>query len=453
MALLPIAPAFHHAYYGVHQRLTTSSSYPLLFRPHPQRIGKLSSLTALESTKQPPPSVHTTYTFVSPTYHVYIEDTDTYGVMYNGNYIRCYERALSHVPRHNDDSSYSWIVSSVTNQKFRSSPSLGEEYVIRGMLLEQGNENGGPSEEVSRRRKHDEEVWQLEMTTRRKKISNNGDNGIDDDENSWIVHNSATVTILNTLRYPSSSSIGNIAAEKTLLDSIPPPPQLDDHDCGAIFEQRCTAYIDEFDTLHFKLENQQQQQQSSSYRPQHILPLRNAMNFFERSRTNYLGGPAALRKMQVDADILWVVTSVDDGEVTVMLDEGSNFGSSVENDMKGGSGTSEKAKDASPVRAMPSTMATSRRDVIIRTNFVVKRRGMIVECRHELFMDQNDSDVIGLSDEDDNKSELLGHTNTTSRILLAKATVTVMALNGSTRRPTSNLPQWILDQIMGTTLN
>jgi hypothetical protein len=85
----------------------------------------------------------------------------------------------------------------------------------------------------------------------------------------------------------------------------------------------------------------------------------------------------------------------------------------------------------------------------VRTKFIVKRRGMIVECRHELFMhgddDYNDGDGVGFNMDDN------GNYNNSRRDLLATATVTVMALKGSTRRPTSKLPQWILDQITGTT--
>jgi hypothetical protein len=85
----------------------------------------------------------------------------------------------------------------------------------------------------------------------------------------------------------------------------------------------------------------------------------------------------------------------------------------------------------------------------VRTKFIVKRRGMIVECRHELFMhgddDYNDGDDVGFNMDDN------GNYNNTRRDLLATATVTVMALKGSTRRPTSKLPQWILDQITGIT--
>ena len=47
-----------------------------------------ASLAHLASAFHP----HTT--FHSPSFHVYIEDTDAYGVMYNANYLRAYERAL-----------------------------------------------------------------------------------------------------------------------------------------------------------------------------------------------------------------------------------------------------------------------------------------------------------------------------------------------------------------------
>ena len=47
-----------------------------------------ASLAHLTSAFHP----HTT--FHSPSFHVYIEDTDAYGVMYNANYLRAYERAL-----------------------------------------------------------------------------------------------------------------------------------------------------------------------------------------------------------------------------------------------------------------------------------------------------------------------------------------------------------------------
>ena len=436
LVLVPSALAFNN-FFGIHHaddhRRRNLHLVPQLHQHQLHQNGE-SSTTIITDTESKKPTP-TTYTFVSPTYNVYIEDTDAYGVMYNGNYIRSYERALSHFPRHKDDSC-SWLVSSVTNQKFRSSPVLGEEYVIRGILLVELDEREGQGDEgaCQRDQNHMEEVWQLEMATRnRKNTANNWDT--EDDDNDWVVHNSATVTILNTLHH--SLSLSEKMTEKETASDITPSKEQNITGGGTIFEQRCTAYNDEFDIHHFNLRHQQQQQ-SSSYRPHSILPIRNAMNFFERSRTNYLGGPSTLRKMQVEEDILWVVTSVDAGRVILMVDNNVNC---VENDVEGGNTTTKQAEDSTYLShaIVSSTTPSPRRDVIVRTNFIVKRRGMIVECRHELFM----------LDDYDESSQSLTRSNV-GRNLLAKATVTVMALNGSTRRPTSKLPQWILDQIMGT---
>lgn len=419
-----------------------------------------------------PPDDGDDTSFVSPAYRVYIEDTDAYGVMYNGNYIRSYERALSHVVR---EGRSSWIVSSVTCQKFRSSPALGEEYVVRGVLI--------PSVEDVVGRRVDRvkvEVWQLEMATRRENNNNTEDDGDDvndgrnDDDNGddkkWIVHNSATVSIANTLFFPppNENKMAKTLFVSDIDDMLTSHQQPldraggggdDEGASGTTFEQRCSAYHDEFDTHYFSHRHRQQQHQSSSssstsyFRPHSILPIRNVMNFFERARSNYLGGPNMLRKMQMEEDVLWVVTSVDDGKLMGLCNDSNFFDDGEEKGM--GTTCSETTTAASFGEENAVDTATaktvSRREITVRTNFIVKRRGMIVECRHELFMhgddDYNDGDDVGFN-LDDNCNNNNGRRN-----LLAKATVTVMALKGSTRRPTSKLPQWIFDQIMGTTKN
>ena len=206
-----------------HHSVTRFGSWCRHEKQHHRHQHQLQRITIAQSDKplyqHQPSAASTTFTFVLPEYKVYIEDTDAYGVMYNGNYIRSYERALSHVPRHNED--YSWMVLSVTNQKFRSSPMLGENYVIRGVRLEKDDE---------------EEVWQLEMaTTRSKTIGDNGDTGEQDDYDdgkNWIVHNSATITILNTLYNASSFSYKNKAGE-TASNSTPLQHQQLDEDSAA----------------------------------------------------------------------------------------------------------------------------------------------------------------------------------------------------------------------------
>ncbi len=85
---------------------------------------------------------------------------------------------------------------------------------------------------------------------------------------------------------------------------------------------------------------------------------------------------------------------------------------------------------ASAFEAIPRS--APGREVVVRTEFVVKRRGMVLECRHRLYAEANPG---GAGD------------GAAHGRLLARATVTVMALRGSTRRPTSKLPQWVLDRL------
>lgn len=340
-------------------------------------------------------------TFTSPTFYVYIEDTDAYGVMYNGNYLRSYERALSHVSREKEDNDADdsfgatagrWILSYITNQKFRSSPVLGEEFVIRGELINNGDANNNDVEE-------DVEVWQLEMVTRNK------NQDLDADKNtSWIVHNSATATLTH------SSTIKEWVKTPLLSTEI--------SNLGKMVEYSYTPYNDEFDMHPSRHDNPK-----SGY---HI-PIRSALNFFERSRTTHLGGPDVLRKMQVEDDILWVVTGVDDGEL--LLD--SNIALEHDDDDDDDGGQVSLLEEDNALFFNNDWHPTPGREVTVQTNFIVKRRGMILDCQHRLFMDV----------ELDNGKRM-------NRRLLAQATVTIMALKGSTRRPTSKLPQWVLDRFV-----
>ena len=123
-------------------------------------------------------------------------------------------------------------------------------------------------------------------------------------------------------------------------------------------------------------------------------------NFFERHRTIYLGGPDKLRKMQQEDGILFVVTACDDANIWLDAIDGANH--------------------------------FLGRDVIVETKFVIKRRGMVVECYHRLLMDMDEE----------------GESSSKSRKLLAKATMTCMALNRDTHRPTSKLPKWLMDLLI-----
>mmetsp|Transcript_6905 Transcript_6905/g.15762 ORF Transcript_6905/g.15762 Transcript_6905/m.15762 type:complete len:425 (-) Transcript_6905:83-1357(-) len=359
-----------------------------------------SPLAPKTSTEESSPEPTIT-TFTSPTFRVYIEDTDAYGVMYNGNYIRSYERAMSHAPRKYKDAADSssdddnapsqlgkedddrWILSFITNQKFRSSPALGEEYVIRGELAERTQRHEDVNEDV--------EVWHLEMVTQTKDI----------DENNWIIHNSAEATFTrSTEKAATVPAVPSSAIRSNDITKL-----------GKLFEQSHVPYHDEFD-MHLQL------YPKSTGQGYHI-PLRSAMNFFERSRTSYLGGPDVLRKMQVEDDILWVVIGIDDGEL--LLDSIAFELCIDDDDDHDGNISLEDTLDLHP---------SPGREVTVQTNFIAKRRGMIVDCQHRLFLD------VG------------SNAGKMNRRLLAQATVTLMAVKGSTRRPTSKLPKWILDHFM-----
>lgn len=283
--------------------------------------------------------------FTTPKFCVYIEDTDAYGVMYNSNYARQFERALMHAPRDDDAKRKQWVMTAITNQKFRSSPALGSEYIVKGELVETIAENI--------------EVWQMEMVS-------TSDGNADD----VIVYNAATVTVAS-IPYASKSTDEDIS-----------PSEL-------YHKQSFPCYPDEFDT-HIDTQTQQ--------RAYHI-PIRSVSNFFERHRTIYLGGPDKLRKLQEEDGILFVVTAMNDGEVWLdAMDSADHLG----------------------------------KDVIVETKFVAKRRGMVWECYHRLLMEM-DNNV----NDDANASQ--------PRKLLAKATMTMMALNRDTYRPTSKLPMWLMD--------
>jgi acyl-CoA thioesterase FadM len=191
---------------------------------------------------------------------VYIEDTDAYGVMYNANYLRSYERALllsaAIVHDDSDDDNDDWSVIHLKQQKFKSSPALGGDYVIKGVQQQQ-------------QQRHDESghlnSWDLVMQC----------------PHTDIIYNTATLTV-------------GLTGWKDETNST------NDCNCNSVggngtFTHNDTLHRDEFDP----------------HRANH-LPLRSVLNLCERARSNYIGGPGALRKLQEDQDILVVVTNVKD---------------------------------------------------------------------------------------------------------------------------------------------
>ena len=116
------------------------------------------------------------------------------------------------------------------------------------------------------------------------------------------------------------------------------------------------------------------------------LPLRNALNLFERSRANFLGGPEAIQRLKDEHGIIFALSSI--------------------NDMcKFPAGQNGESADLSPGQL-----------VTIQTDFEVKRQGMILECHQTLLADDRP---------------------------VAQASITLMTLDAETFEPTADLPEWL----------
>lgn len=193
--------------------------------------------------------------FVSQPRQLYIEDTDAYGVMYNGNYLQAYERALFEI--HNDSD---FCVTHCTNHKFKSSPPLGGQYVIQGtMLSDHVDESAG-------------QVWSLKMVEHRENSQDN--------DKPLKVYNTAVVTTSTPKELP------------IILD----PFSLKEGNSPFVTKS-FTIHRDEFD----------------GHMP--AIPMTTVLKLFERIRSEGLGGPERLRQMQEEDDLLFVVTSVEDLQI------------------------------------------------------------------------------------------------------------------------------------------
>jgi hypothetical protein len=204
--------------------------------------------------------------------------------MYNGNYLRSYERALlqlypknSNSDGNNDD----WHITKVTRHKFKSSPVLGDTFVIKGKkVLVEGGGN---------------ETWELQM------LKEDSSNAMGEEE---VIFNIATVTLKN-LSVDLDDNDDSVA-----LLNVP-------SDSDQLFEKSFKTYRDEFDSFTYGKNGRKEDNDdnvSISTGGGDLFPLRSVLNLFERARSSRLGGPAMLQKIQSDG-LLWVVTSIDDLEL------------------------------------------------------------------------------------------------------------------------------------------
>lgn len=215
--------------------------------------------------------------FQSPIMKVFIEDTDAYGIMYNGNYLRSYDRALhlstsSIANTENEDTKAApsrvttnhegWSIVSLGKQKFVSSPLLGGDFIIQGILNDSSD---------------DIETWDMKMA------SPNGD----------IVYN--TIQDLQIAKPKQKDDAMDGGGNIFSLQHIEP------------FAFGKTASVGKITTLEFHIYRDEIDAHWQGH-----LPLRNVLNLFERARSTLLGGSDELKRLQNEYGILAVVTGMTD---------------------------------------------------------------------------------------------------------------------------------------------
>mmetsp|Transcript_21869 Transcript_21869/g.33207 ORF Transcript_21869/g.33207 Transcript_21869/m.33207 type:complete len:383 (-) Transcript_21869:406-1554(-) len=311
--------------------------------------------------------------FVSRPMPLYIEDTDAYGVMYNGNYIKSYERALYefHTKRKKREKKGSFVLvlddsdfhlTRCTSHKFKSSPTLGSRYVIKGALVNNSKfENSNNDDELL------EETWSLEMI----EYKDPGKKKYDDNKPA-TVYNTALVTITapTTKKSECISSFNNSDDDKEEKRRLP------------MLTKVFTIHRDEFD-VHMP----------------GVVPLSTTLSLFERTRSDSLGGPYQLRRMQEEDNLLWVVTSLDD----LQIDDTGN-----------------------------KCVLQPGDELHVSMYCTVKRKGMIIVCDQEIWVRGDTQKNIngGVNSDNDDDS-----------IVLAKGTCTICAIDSIRGRPTSNIPE------------
>ena len=330
-------------------------------------------------------TMSTLLSFVSNPAQLYIEDTDAYGVMYNGNYIKSYERALHEfhtrtkcekiaetktdtdtdtVLNHSD-----FYLTQCTAHKFKSSPALGSRYVIRGHRVEVDSVSDSPADNENGGTK--KETWSLAMEEYVDVYGNEDQDENDDDDNqARKIYNTATVTIASPHPNPQQHQNDNKNSEPMIMPQIK-LASLDAEEIASgkpVHSQRFIVHRDEFDH-HMK----------------GSIPIATTLNLFERVRSDSLGGPDQLRRMQEEDNILWVVTSIDN----LQIDTTDNI--------------------------QPGD------EVVVRMYATIKRRGMIIVCDQDIVIEDDSGKLV----------------------VLAKGTVTICALNSKSGRPTNKIPEHV----------
>lgn len=260
---------------------------------------------------------------------VFIEDTDAYGVMYNANYLRAFDRALhqsSFQEREDNEKDITkssveegtlskqfsavllhegWSIVAVECIRYKRSPTLGGAFIISGSLMD--------ATEYC-------EMWNLVMTS----------------VDGATVYNEATgLRIAHPPSPHHNCTKQNYTTVWPLQQQSPLPlviPQSLSSKKKSDTVTTCATdvfptYRDEFDP----------------HMPFHF-PLTSLLRLFERARSNTLGGPDILRQLQKEDNILLVVT------------ENRNLSSSMQSQLRPG------------------------QSVTVETTVIGRRSGTILDC-------------------------------------------------------------------------
>eukprot|EP00559_Dactyliosolen_fragilissimus_P005577 CAMPEP_0184868172 /NCGR_PEP_ID=MMETSP0580-20130426/29467_1 /TAXON_ID=1118495 /ORGANISM="Dactyliosolen fragilissimus" /LENGTH=320 /DNA_ID=CAMNT_0027368901 /DNA_START=361 /DNA_END=1320 /DNA_ORIENTATION=- len=316
--------------------------------------------------------------------------------MYNGNYIRSYERAFYQIgtSRQFGDKDktqqnncnvnpagkhvgildyHDWFISSITKHKFKSSPPLGGKFKIRGKRLVSSDKSS----------QTEKETWEMEMF---------GETF--DDENlvsDTVVYNTAIVTIARKISTPPELKGTKEHDENNEADLESPShtTKIQKNSLTKSFEHVFETYRDEFDVCETNTPKEGR------------FPLRSVLNLFERSRSLGLGGPDELRKMKEEEGILWVVTSIDNLKL-IPIDGKSNLNKNMTEQQEYG-------------------ICKIGGDLAVKSTVTMKRRGMILEFNQILMKTSK------IENED-------------SHQIIAKGDITICAVDVQTGRPTRKIP-------------
>lgn len=332
--------------------------------------------------------------FTTAPMKVYIEDTDAYGIIYNANYLKFYDRALHRtsfdlLQDDSMDASLSfdvlqhegWSIVGVQSMRYKQSPPLGGSFVVTGERVDVVDDDADADADDNIRM----ETWNLAMTS----------------VDGTTVYNTAEG--LQIARPPPNggtdgASTGNSQKQHNWLPPTQPLMRASDVGSASTTSDSTAAtsfssvwtdvfptYRDEFDphlTTH--------------------MPLTNLLNLFERARSNMLGGPEALRRLQQEANTLLVVTSNQD---LALVEEASDSTSTA----------------AAPPTAGQQPLICPGQSVTIETVAVWKRRGTVVDCHQSAF-----SSATGQC--------------------LGQGVTTILAIDADTKRPVRSMPPWIMDR-------